>query len=105
MTRVAYLLHRFPGITDTFIKREIRSLQRAGTDVCVISVWKPRGTETTCENMSDWSADTQFVLPRPALSVLKSLVGCAIRRPARLALTARLAFLTARPGLRGLLFQ
>ena len=37
MKRIAYLLHRFPGTTDTFIKREIRCLQKLGTDVQVIS--------------------------------------------------------------------
>ena len=47
MKRVTYLLHNFPGITDTFIKREIRSLQKAGTAVNVISVWKPKEAQTT----------------------------------------------------------
>ena len=33
MKRIAYLLHHFPRTTDTFIKREIRSLQKLGTEV------------------------------------------------------------------------
>ena len=41
MKRIVYLLHRFPGITDTFIQREIRSLRKAGTNLEIISVWKP----------------------------------------------------------------
>ena len=47
MKKIAYLLHRFPAITDTFIKREIRFLQKAGTPVDVISVWKPRDSDST----------------------------------------------------------
>ena len=47
MNRVAYLLHLFPRITDTFIKREIRSLQNLGTYVKVISIWKPKEPEIT----------------------------------------------------------
>src|SRR5262245_18657077 len=68
--RIAYLLHRFPAITDTFIKREIRSLQKAGTHVEVISVWKPRERETTPSIMSEWKAETHFVLPRPIVSIV-----------------------------------
>lgn len=63
-TKIAYLLHRFPATTDTFIKREIRSLQKAGTEVQVISVWKPLPHETTPDILSEWSKDTHFILPR-----------------------------------------
>jgi hypothetical protein len=105
MNRVAYVLHRFPGITDTFIKREIRSLQKLGTEVQIISVWKPRDLETTPEILSEWSMDTQFVLPRSIFSILKTLIFWTFRSPGRLLRTAYLAFSTARPGFRGLLYH
>ncbi len=105
MKRVTYLLHNFPGITDTFIKREIRSLQKAGTEVNVISVWKPKDAQTTSEIMAQWAADTHFVLPRPALSIVTELLASLIRQPLRFTKTLALALTTARPGLRGLAFQ
>jgi len=105
MKRIAYLLHRFPGITDTFIKREICSLQEAGTDVQVISVWEPGEFETTPEILSEWLEDTHFVLPRSALSILKCLFGWMFRSPGRWLGTLNLAFSTSRPGLRGFVYQ
>jgi glycosyltransferase involved in cell wall biosynthesis len=105
MKRIAYLLHRFPAITDTFIKREIRSLQEAGTYVHVISVWKPRDAETTPDILSEWSKDTQFMLPRSPLAIAFSLCQSAVRSPLRFLGTIRLALSTSRPGLRGFAYQ
>jgi colanic acid/amylovoran biosynthesis glycosyltransferase len=105
MFRIAYLLHRFPAITDTFIKREIRSLQNAGTSVQVISVWKPSSQETTQETLSDWSSDTQFILPCPPVTALRIFLGAMIRSPWRFFIAARLALTTSRPGTRGLAYQ
>jgi glycosyltransferase involved in cell wall biosynthesis len=105
MKRVTYLLHNFPGITDTFIKREIRSLQEAGTNVNVISVWKPNASQTTPAIMAEWAGETEFVLPRPALSILSSLWGSLVRAPLRFLQTLVLAFSTSRPGVRGTIYQ
>jgi glycosyltransferase involved in cell wall biosynthesis len=105
MKRIAYLLHNFPGITDTFIKREIRSLQKAGTDVSVISVWKPNESQTTPAILSEWATDTAFVLPRSIFSILSGLLVAFIRSPVRFIETLNLAFSTSRPGLRGITFQ
>jgi colanic acid/amylovoran biosynthesis glycosyltransferase len=105
MQKIAYLLHHFPGITDTFIRREIRSLQEAGTEVEVVSVWQPRDRETTPEILSEWLPNTHFVLPRPAFSVLTAVISSAIRYPGRFLATASLAYSTSRPGIRGLVYQ
>jgi glycosyltransferase involved in cell wall biosynthesis len=105
MVRIAYLLHRFPRITDTFIRREIRSLQELGTDVRVISVWKPKQFEITTTILAEWSHDTQFALPRSTLSIVLIVLTFAVRSPLRFIEAARVAFLTSRPGARGLLYQ
>ena len=81
MKRIAYLLHNFPGITDTFIKREIRSLQSFGTNVCVISVWKPDETQTTLEILSEWSDDTEFLLPQSSIKILLRVIAEFARNP------------------------
>jgi colanic acid/amylovoran biosynthesis glycosyltransferase len=105
MKRIAYLLHNFPGITDTFIKREIRSLQNAGTKVRVISVWKPKESQTTPAILSEWSADTDFILPRSAFSISYILLKTFVRSPIRFLRTIYIALRTARPGVRGMTFQ
>jgi colanic acid/amylovoran biosynthesis glycosyltransferase len=105
MKRIAYLLHRFPGITDTFIKREIRSLQGAGTQVRVISVWKPDDRFTTADILSEWAADTYFALPRPIWSIGRVVLGEFLRAPRRFFATLHFALLTSRPGFRGFAYQ
>jgi colanic acid/amylovoran biosynthesis glycosyltransferase len=105
MKKIAYLLHRFPEITDTFIKREIRSLQRLGTDVQVIAVWKPGVSETTPEIMGQWAPETHFILPRSLPSLIGILLTSLARSPILSARTLRLAISTSRPGLRGLVYQ
>ena len=105
MKKIAYLLHNFPGITDTFIRREIRSLQKAGTEVRVISVWRPTSSQTTPEILAEWTSETDFVLPRSSASILMTMIGAAVRHPMRFLATFWLAFSMSRPGLRGITYQ
>jgi len=105
MRRIVYLLHRFPRITDTFIKREIRSLQIAGTDVRVISVWKPNERETTPDILAQWAPDTHFIFPRSTASILRMVITVIWRSPHRFFATLYLALSTSRPGIRGLAYQ
>ena len=105
MKRIAYLLHRFPAMTDTFIKREIRSLQATGMEVLVISVWKPKENETTPAILSEWAADTHFLLPRSLASILYRLFAVPLRSPKRFLIGLRLALSTSRPGIRGTAYQ
>jgi colanic acid/amylovoran biosynthesis glycosyltransferase len=105
MKKIAYLLHRFPEITDTFIKREIRSLQKSGTNIQVIAVWKPGTSETTPEIMEQWAGETHFILPRSLPSIVGVLFISLVRSPIRVARTFGLALSTSRPGLRGLIYQ
>src|SRR5689334_3925997 len=105
MKKIAYLLHNFPGITDTFIKREIRSLQADGSDVRVISVWRPKQTQTTPAILTDWSRDIDFLLPRSPFAIAFVVFKTVIYHPLRFLSASRLAWQTARPGLRGCAYQ
>ncbi len=105
MKQVAYLLHRFPRITDTFIMREIRALQRAGTDIQIISIWKPKTAETNSEVINEWFHKTHFLLPASIISTARVLCTAIIRSPKRFVATLHLALTTSRPGLRGLIYQ
>lgn len=105
MKSIAYLLHHFPQITDTFIKREIRSLQKAGTKVHVISVWRPRVQAATPEIITEWSKDTQFLLPKAKIAIAWILLSSFFRSPGRFIATVRLALATSRPGIAGHVYQ
>lgn len=105
MKKIGYLLHRFPRVTDTFIMREIRALRRAGTNIQIVSIWKPYATETNSEVSEEWFKQTSFLLPRSVFSVVKDLCGCIVSSPVRFAGAMQLAWITADPGLRGLLYQ
>jgi colanic acid/amylovoran biosynthesis glycosyltransferase len=105
MKKIAYLLHRFPTTTDTFIRREIRSLQAAGTHVEVISVWKPFERETMPTIMAEWQGDTHYLLSRSPITILWIVFRTAALSPKRFFSTAYLALSTTRPGLSGIVYQ
>src|SRR6185295_14814855 len=102
---IAYLLHRFPRMTDTFIRREIRSLQAAGMDVQVISVWRPSERDVSSELLGQWSREVSFLLPRSLVLIVLCVVRSMILSPARFLGALGLALRTSRPGLRGHLYQ
>lgn len=105
MKKIAYLLHRFPRITDTFIRREIRSLQKSGTQISVISVWTPNKSDTTADILEDWRAQTDFLLPMSWVPIVRIVSTSFVRTPLRFFRTFHLALSMARPGLRGLAYQ
>jgi glycosyltransferase involved in cell wall biosynthesis len=105
MRRIAYLLHRFPCTTDTFIKREIRSLQKLGSNIDVISVWKPREVETTPQILEEWASNTYHILPRSGAKIALSLLNSIIRSPKNFIATIYLAVSTSYPGIRGFIYQ
>jgi colanic acid/amylovoran biosynthesis glycosyltransferase len=105
MKPIAYLLHRFPRITDTFIMREVRALQKGGIDIQIISIWEPTLRETDAKVMNEWTRQTHFLLPQSILSAVQTLCVIMIRSPIRFMSAVHLAFATARPGLKGLIKQ
>ena len=105
MKKIAYLLHCFPRVTDTFISREIRSLQKAGTQVRVVSIWRPSEAETKPELLEDWRSHVTFLLPRPGLSIVWWCIALSLGSPIRFAGAVRLALATAKPGLGGFISQ
>ena len=74
-------------------------------EVLVISVWKPKEKETTPAILSEWAADTHFILPRSLASILYRLFAVPLRSPRRFLIGLRLALSTSRPGIRGTAYQ
>jgi glycosyltransferase involved in cell wall biosynthesis len=70
--RVAYLTGRYPGITHTFILREVRALRRLGIDVHCFSIWRTAQQELLSPaDIEEWQA-TDALLPLSATRVLRS---------------------------------
>jgi colanic acid/amylovoran biosynthesis glycosyltransferase len=103
--RIAYLLQRFPGHTDTFIRREIKALQMAGTHVQVISVWTPKPNETSKIIMDEWRGSTSFLIPVSPVKALAVITKMFLASPGRFLKSAHLAWKTAKPGVKGFLMQ
>ncbi len=103
--KVAYLLHRFPGNTDTFIKREIKWLMQAGLELSIISVWTPKPSETTEASLVEWRPHTQFLMPQSAWRVAAIAVGFLLRKPYSFLSAVALAWQTSKSGLKGLAMQ
>jgi colanic acid/amylovoran biosynthesis glycosyltransferase len=102
---VGYLLHRFPGRTDTFIKRELQWLIGSGLRAGVISVWKPSANETTPDIMAQWSSRTDFLLAASRVKMAGSILKEFHKAPTAFLRSALLAFKTSRPGVKGLAMQ
>jgi glycosyltransferase involved in cell wall biosynthesis len=105
MTRIAYLLHNFPGKTDTFIKREIRSLEKLGAEITVVSVWRPKNSQTTPEILTEWANSTCFLLPKSVPAIGVAILSTLLRNPFLFFKTFIFALCTSKSGFKGTLYQ
>ncbi|TPQ27240.1 colanic acid biosynthesis glycosyltransferase WcaL [Bradyrhizobium guangdongense] len=106
MKRIGYLLHRFPGKTDTYIKRELRSLLKSGVDVKILSVWKPEEKDAAdLENMREWGEITQFLLARSVPGIISIIFAEMISAPMHFLRVLAFATRMAAPGPHGLVYQ
>jgi len=81
--RVAYLCSKFPGISHTFILREVEGVIGEGVDVRVFSIRRPTRGELTGDKARCWFTKTSYVLPPKCGRLLSSHAGLAVRHPAR----------------------
>lgn len=79
--KVAYILHRFPYLTETFIMREIYWLQRQGIDVEIFSLLSPKHS-VVHEQAQELLSVTHYS-PFVSWDVLKSQVYFLARSPGR----------------------
>lgn len=91
--RIAYVLNTYPQPSQSFIRREIRALERQGHVVLRIAMRGPDGTPVDSRNAQE-QARTEYVLPLGMGRLLAGFVVGALRRPAgtlrAIALTGRL---------------
>lgn len=79
---VAYLVNQYPKVSHTFIRREILALETLGVDVLRFSV---RGWNDELRDAGDLAErqKTSYVLRGGALSLLLSILVCAVASPGR----------------------
>ncbi len=93
--KVAYILLRFPCMTETFIAEEIQKIQDKGIEVCIYSLLEPRDTlvHPVSQSLlalartapgfgspSLWAAQFRFVIKSPGRYF--KLLGTLLRQPA-----------------------
>ncbi len=99
--RIAYLTGRYPGISHTFIMREVRALRVLGIEVDTFSVW-PTDQSALLARADREEFETTFTLlpPRPWHTARAHLTAL-LTRPGSYIATVRRAIALRREGIRG----
>jgi len=93
--RLAYLCQDFPGLTYTFIYREVFALREMGWDIVTFSVWKPSLAEISAEARSLVDS-TFYVFPLNVRLFLSAHFHYIFKRPLKYMST--LFYSIAQPG-------
>lgn len=99
--RVAYLTGRYPGISHTFIMREVRALRALGVTVDTFSVWSTDSSLLLARADREEHEATVTLLPLRAWPTARAHLGALVGHPRRYLSTARQALALRRSGLRG----
>ncbi|MEO0529854.1 MAG: glycosyltransferase family 4 protein [Planctomycetota bacterium] len=102
---VAYLTGLFARSSDTFIRQEVNQLRRLGIDVRTFSIRRPDAGPDVDADVLAHQRDTEYLLEAGPVGLLAAMTGETLRRPLAALRTARLAWKTRPPGLRGVLRQ
>lgn len=105
--KIAYLVHYYPKVSHSFIRREIAALEEMGFNVARFSI---RSCESELVDPADLAelAKTKIVLDTAKVSLLLTLLQLAIARPVRwlraLKLTCKIGWGSDRGLLRNLMY-
>src|ERR1700759_1538905 len=92
--RIAYLINQYPAVSHTFIRREIRALEKQGHDVLRISI---RGSQNAKADQDLIEQEkTRYVLQGGAPPLILAFLRALYSRPRSLAKAAALMWRTSR---------
>src|SRR5450755_4223670 len=93
--RIAYLVNKYPGVTHSFIRREIFALERRGFEVLRFSL---TGWDLELPDKEDQveRQRTRYVLREGGLSLLFAVARTLITKPLRLLQSLALAWRMSR---------
>ena len=78
--KIAYVLSSFPGLTTTFVDREILEVQRSGIELVLVSMWTPPECGVS-EEIRGLAETTKYLLPAPWFRLLTAHLHFALTRP------------------------
>lgn len=79
---IGYLAQKFPGLTTTFVYREVLALRADGLQIQTFSTWKPKLNELS-EEAKDLVKETFYIFPLNWLLFLLSHAWYLFTRPQR----------------------
>lgn len=97
--RIAYLVGR-PGLSQTFIAREVEGLRALGVEVHELSIRRAPAADLLSDEDRAADARTWSVLPLRPAALLVAHLGALLRRPRRYLQTLRLAMTLSARGVR-----
>ncbi|HTZ62622.1 MAG TPA: glycosyltransferase family 4 protein [Solirubrobacteraceae bacterium] len=103
--RLAYITTQYPGVSHTFILREVTALRRLGADVHTISLRRTSAEHLLSQENRDAAETTYAIRPPRLRDVLGAHLSALGLHPRAYLATLREALALARPGLRGRLWQ
>lgn len=95
--RLAYIIGTYPGLTTTFIDREIQMLRRWGVDLQVLAIRRPPAVAPLSAEQRELQRGVIYLLPIAWGALLASHLYFAARHPLRF--FATLVYLLTRPHL------
>jgi colanic acid/amylovoran biosynthesis glycosyltransferase len=79
--KIAYLVSQYPAPSHTFVRREIAALRKRGVKIDVFSVRPPRPEEVMSDVDRADCAETTYLLPASAFTVLGNNLRMFLRAP------------------------
>jgi colanic acid/amylovoran biosynthesis glycosyltransferase len=83
MTRIAYLVGTYPGVSQSFIQREVLGLREAGIDVRTFTVHRLPPAELLTESDRREDAQTYAIQPPRPVHVLRAHLRALTQAPSR----------------------
>ncbi len=78
--KLAYFINQYPGISHSFIRREIQALERGGAEIVRYAI-RPSKDEVIAQEDFDESAKTRHIITAGAGSILRSIVAESLANP------------------------
>ncbi len=99
--RIGYIVSQYPGVSHTFIQREVLGLRNLGWDITTISIRRPHQRELLTPTDKAEAQSTHVVVPPSPLTLLAALVRPLLYSPGLFLRSMRAAWRIRRPGIKG----
>jgi glycosyltransferase involved in cell wall biosynthesis len=102
---IGYIVSRYPGISHTFIQREVLALRKLGWEIRTISVRPAHARELLTDADRAEAANTHVLLPPGPFQLLAAIVEPLLFAPGSFLRAMSTAWKIHRPGVRGVVWS